>query len=231
MRDLIQRLGILCRGEANLIYPWLQERETGWLWFCCAIIVVGSSVYGASVGVWQHPVQGLYAAIKFPLLIFGTVLGNAALNGMLAQVLGLPLTFRQSLLAILMSFVIVTLFLAALTPVSLFLAYSAPPPSSAARQSAYSVILLTHVAVIAYAGVLANVRLFRLLEKCNGSRARAVRLLFAWLAGNLFFGTQLSWIISPFIGDPDRPLMFIQDRILEQNFFEYAWERLLELLR
>jgi len=182
------------------------------------------------VGLWHHPLQAAYGAIKFPLLIFGTVLGNAALNGMLAQVLGLPLTFRQTSLAILMSFVIVALILLALAPISFFLALNAPPPWSVSRMQAYSVILLTHVVVIAYVGVVSNVRLFQLLEKCNGSRAKAMRVLFAWLAGNMFFGTQLSWIISPFIGDPKRPVMFIQDRILEQNFFEYAWERFMDLL-
>ena len=51
-------------------------------------------------------------------------------------------------------------------------------------------------------GTTGNVRLFQLLARLGGSRAVAFRVLFAWLAGNLFLGSQLSWILRPFIGSP-----------------------------
>lgn len=226
-----RRLAVLCRGDAAQIAPWIEEEGNAWPLYCCGVIVVGTALYGASIGLWQHPMQAVYAAVKFPLLIFLTVLGNAAINGMLAQVLGLGLTFRQTTLAILMSFVIVALFLGALTPLSLFLVYNVPPPTSRACKTAYSVILLTHVIVIAYAGVAANVRLFKLLERLSHSTTLALKILFAWLAGNMFLGTQLSWIMSPFIGDPNVPLQIIQDHILEKNFFEYAFERFMDLVQ
>jgi hypothetical protein len=53
--------------------------------------------------------------------------------------------------------------------------------------------------------------------------------LLAWLAGNLLVGTQVSWIISPFIGAPDKPVMFIQEHPFRRNFFEYAFERAVHL--
>ena len=223
------RLPVLCRGEAQEIRSWLREPGMSWMWFCCGVTLMASALYGASVGWWQAPMQSAYAAVKFPALIFATTFGNAVLNGMLAQVLGLPVTFRESLLAILMSFVIATLVLAAFAPMSWFLAYSAPGPGSAGADRAYSAILLTHVAVIAYAGVAANVRLFRLLRVLNGGDRPSRRVLLAWLAGNLLVGTQVSWIISPFIGSPVKPLMFIQEHPFQRNFFEYAFERVVHL--
>lgn len=215
-----RRLCLLCRGDAAAIAGWLRETPRGWGWFCAGTVLIAAALYGASLGCWQAPRQAVYAAAKFPLLIFATVFGNALLNGMLAQVLGLPVTLRQSLLAILMSFVIATLMLAAFAPVALFLAYSVP-----ATDKGYSVVLLAHVAVIAYAGVAANVRLLRVLNLLSGCRQRARRILLAWLAGNLLVGTQVSWIISPFIGDPAKPVMLIQEHPLERNFFEYAGDR------
>jgi len=190
------------------------------------LVVAGSALYGVTVGLWQSPLQALFVAVKFPMLIFATVLGNAVLNGMLAQALGAPLTFRESFGTILMSFVIAALMLAAFAPVSLLLAWSAP-----ATDCGYSVVLLTHVAAIAYAGVAANVRLWRWLWRRCGNRRLAGRVLAVWLAGNLVVGTQVSWIISPFIGSPGTPVIFIQEHPFQRNFFEYAVERTVHLLQ
>jgi hypothetical protein len=210
-----KQLAALCRGEVDDIVG-----PPGWGWTCLGVVIAASAAYGATVGWWQAPQQAVYAALKFPLLILATVAGNALLNAMLAQVLGVPLTFRQSWLAILMGFVVATLMLAAFAPVSLFLALTAPR-----TDQGYSVVLLMHVGAIAYAGVAANARLWRLLLALSGCRRRARRVLLAWLAGNLLVGTQVSWIISPFIGDPTKPVMWIQEHPFRRNFFEYAAER------
>lgn len=223
-RDTAGRLlAGLCRGDAQCVQWCLGERRWAWIAVCCGVILAASALYGATVGWWQAPAQAAYAAVKFPVLIFATVFGNAVLNGMLAQVLGWPVAFRESLMAILLSFVVATLILAAFAPVAWLLAYSAPAPGSAAADQAYSVVLLTHVVAIAYAGVVANVRLFRWLSVWSGSRRIARRVPFAWLAGNLLVGSQVSWIISPFIGAPNVPVVFLQPHPFECNFFEYAW--------
>lgn len=224
------RLLVLCRGEPEAIAGWLEERDSRWFRFCFATIVLGCGLYGAVAGWWQAPRQALYAAIKFPLVILLTLLGNAILNGMLAQVLGLGLTFRQTSLAILMSFVIVALILGALAPIALFVLYNCPSCSSPAAETGYNLLLMIHILVIAHAGVAANVRLFRLLKRLSSSTTLACRILLAWLAGNLFLGTQLSWILSPFVGLPHVPVVFLQDHPFEKNFFEHAFEHAIKLL-
>ena len=78
----------------------------------------------------------------------------------------------------------------------------------------YGFIKLAHVVVIAFAGIAGNVRLFQLLAQLGGSRAVAGRVLFAWLAVNLFLGSQLTWIARPFIGAPQLPVVFLRgDRV------------------
>ena len=76
------------------------------------------------------------------------------------------------------------------------------------------------VGVIAFAGIAANVRLLQLLRSLAGGRGGALRVLFAWLAANLFFGSQLSWVLRPFIGSPSLPVQFLRAEAFEGNFFE-----------
>ena len=88
--------------------------------------LLGTAIYGFTVGIWRAPLQSFYTAIKFPLLIFLTCAGNAAVNGMLAQILGSGLSFKQTSLAILMSFAIAAIILAGFAPITLFVWYNAP---------------------------------------------------------------------------------------------------------
>src|SRR4030095_4953149 len=93
-----------------------------------------------------------------------------------------------------------------------FVLWNMPPMASDLRQQAatYTVIQLMHVAVIAFAGVTANLRLLQLLRELSGDSAAARRVLIVWLAGNLFFGSQLSWILRPFIGSPGLEVGFLR---------------------
>ena len=81
-------------------------------------------------------------------------------------------------------------------------------------------IKLAHVAAITFAGTVGNARLFQLLAHLGGSRDAALRVLFAWFAGIFFLGSQLSWILRPFIGSPDLPVQFFRDGALHGNFYE-----------
>ncbi|MEA3206993.1 MAG: hypothetical protein QOE70_50 [Chthoniobacter sp.] len=226
----LRRLLILCRGDSARIAPWLEERDPRWLLTCVIAITAGCALYGGVVGLWRAPVQAAYTAIKMPLLIFLTCSGNALLNGMLAQILGSGLSFRQSAQAILMSFTIAALILASLSPVALFILYNAPPLGSAARSTGHSITLLSDVLFIAYAGFVANRRLLRLLQHLCPTPAAARRVFWSWLAGNLFLGAQLSWILRPFIGSPGLPVQFLRDHPLRGNFYEAVFNALRHLL-
>jgi hypothetical protein len=179
--------------------------------------------------------QALYVAIKFPLIILLTAIGNALLNAVLAPLLGLNIGFCQSFLAILLSFTIAAAILGSFSPLVVFMIWNAPPMSSnlAVFGRPYSFIMLAHVTVIAFAGIVGNLRLVQLLRQLSGSARIARRVLLAWLAGNLFLGSQLSWILRPFIGAPGLPVAFSRGHAaFEGNFYEavfYALRHLLNL--
>ncbi len=148
---------------------------------------------------------------------------------MFAPLLGLNISFRQSLQAVLMSFTIMGAIFGSFSPVIFFLTWNAPIMSPKATGT-YDFIMLMHVGVIAFAGMMANLRLRQLLERLSGSAAISRRVLFAWLAGNLFLGSQLSWILRPFIGSPALPIQFLRADAFSGNFYEILFRAIRELL-
>jgi hypothetical protein len=227
------QLSTLLRGDTSLLRDRVAGGDSSSVRHQLVWIVVGAGTYGAAMGAWRAPEQALYVAVKLPLIVLLTTLGNALLNAMLAPLLGLPVTFRQSLLAVLMSFAVAGAILGAFAPVAAFLAWAAPPMSAEdVTGPTYLVVKLVHVAAIAFAGVAGNVRLLQLLRDLAGSRAVARRVLSAWLGANLFFGSQLAWILRPFIGAPHLPVAFVRpDVALQGNFYENVLQSVLDLLR
>jgi hypothetical protein len=225
-----RQIGVLLRGEPGPVRAWSEQWDARRFALHVACIVVGAGLYGAAMGWWRDPQQALYVAVKLPLILLLTALGNALLNAMLAPLLGLNLPLRQTFSAILMSFAIASAILGAFSPLAAFLVWNTPPLSAAAAAAPdYSVLKLAHVAAITVAGHAGNVRLFQLLVQLGGSRAVARRVLLAWLAGNLFLGSQLAWILRPFIGSPSLPVEFFRETALRGNFYENLFHLLLKL--
>jgi hypothetical protein len=225
-------LGILLRGEPDALGRWAAQFESRRFAFHIAVIVAGAGCYGAAMGWWRNPWQALYVAIKLPLIMLLVTLGNALLNAMLAPLLGLNIAFRQSLLAVLMSFTITSAILGAFSPLLAFTVWNAPPMTQDVKSTLpYGFIKLAHVVVIAFAGIAGNVRLFQLLARLGGNRAGACRVLFAWLAVNLFLGSQLTWIARPLIGSPQLPVVFLRETAFQGNFYEDVFHTLLRLLQ
>ena len=214
------------RADAARLRDWTTRSQTELVKFCVLTIAIGAGVYGAVMGWWRAPLQAFYVAIKLPLLILLTTLGNGLLNGMLAPLLGLNLTFRQSLTAVLVSFAIASAILGALSPIALFIVWNTPPLTSATRlwSPEYGFLQLMLVLFLAYAGIIANVRLLPLLRQFTRSLTIARNVLFAWLAGNLFLGSQLCWMLRPFIWDPAGPVTFIGRQYFHGSFSETVFE-------
>ncbi|MDB6123694.1 MAG: hypothetical protein JWQ71_2687 [Pedosphaera sp.] len=228
----VRQLSVLLRGEPGLISSWVRGWTMNRVLLYIAVIFVGAGCYGAAMGYWRDPLQAFYTGLKFPLVILLTTLGNGLLNGMLAPLLGLNIGFRQSLLVIFMSFTIAAAILGSFSPLMLFLVWNTPPVSalSGTVSVAYSFMQLATVVMIAFAGVMANVRLVPVLRELSGSSAVAHKVLFAWLAVNLLLGSQIIWILRPFIGNPAIPVEFLSVHAFEGNFFEAVFQAAQHLL-
>jgi hypothetical protein len=99
-----------------------------------------------------------------------------------------------------------------------------------ADAGAYAFMQLAAVGAIAFAGIMANARLVPLLRELSGNAGTALRVLFAWLAGNLLLGSQIVWLLRPFIGNPAVPVEFLTRHAFEGNFFEAVFHDLSRLI-
>ncbi|OYV05836.1 MAG: hypothetical protein CFE26_09480, partial [Verrucomicrobiales bacterium VVV1] len=136
---------------------WLDDPHPRRILGVALATILGLAAYGFTVGWWRSPMMGVYVAIKMPLLVACTLGCNGLLNGLLGLLLGTGLGFRQSLLALLMSFALAALILGSLAPITFFLAWNAPAPDSVNAGMAHSAYLVTHTFLIGFAGIAANV--------------------------------------------------------------------------
>lgn len=209
----------LLQGKPTTQMEWLAQPTLKRIGLCIVVIILGCGFYGATVGCWRSPLMGLYVGIKFPLLIFLTLACNGFLNGVLGMILGSGLGFKQSLLALLMSFTVLAVALGALAPVTLYFAWNSPSADSAHSQVAHSALLLIHTGVIAYTGVLANLHLYRYLKSYCSTVKIARMTLLSWLGGNAFVGAQFSWILRPFFGSPNLEVAFLREDPMNGTFY------------
>lgn len=221
----------LLRGESGEIAGWIERWESRRLRFCLAAVFAGAGLFGAALGAWRSPMQALYGGIKVPLVILLTTAGTALLNGMLAPLLGLNIKFRQSLLIILFSHTIAAIIMGGFSPILFFVVCNAPPfpTTTSASSSGHSIVLVVEVGLVAFAGIVANVRLRQLLDRLSGSPPVSRRVMLAWLAANLFLGAQISWLLRPFVGAPGLPVEFLRSNAFQGNFYETIFHALQNL--
>jgi hypothetical protein len=144
-------LNVLLRAEPTKLSAWLSPCRAQRLLWCLGLVTVGAGLYGAVIGSWREPLQALYTGIKLPLVILLTTLGNALLNAMLAPLLGLNFTFRQTLMVVLMTFTIAAVMLGAFSPIAAFVVWNTPPLTAATRLTSpeYGLLQLTLVLFLA----------------------------------------------------------------------------------
>jgi hypothetical protein len=228
----LAQVPVLLRGEIVPIQGWMREWSVTRLMFHVLVIIGGTAAFGAAIGCWRAPMQAVFTGAKFPLILLLTAFGNGLLNAMLAPLLGVNITTRQSLLAVLMSFTIAAAILGAFSPLMFFLVWNAPALTAAneSARTTHSMILLALVAMLALAGIAGNFRLLELLRSLSGDARGARRTLIAWLAGNLLLGSQLSWILRPFVGSPSLPVEFLRAEAFHGNFFESVFRTIRHLI-
>jgi hypothetical protein len=210
----------------QLIQPadgWLDEPDAARMTRVALIAVLGLGIYGFSVGYWRDPRMGVYVATKLPMLVAVTLLCNALLNGLLGLLLGSGLGFRQSFFALLSAFALAGLILGSLAPVTLLMAWNAPPPDSPYAGNSHSAYMVGHTFLIGIAGIAANLHLHRQLLARSPGPGVATATLLAWLGGNGFLGAQFSWILRPFFGAPGLEVQFLRDNPLRGNFYQTVW--------
>jgi len=216
----------LCRLDEALVARVREGRELTRIALWAVTLTVGcGALYGFVFGLWRAPEQALYAAVKLPLLLLLIVAASAVINGFLALLLRARIGVMQGLVAILLSMSVAAVMLAAFAPVALLFVCGVPgpghptaTPAELYRTAEY--VLLFHTVVIGACGVAGNLRLLRLLDRLAPAPGIARRVFGSWLLVDGLVGTQLSWILRPFLCKPTLEPEFVRKDALAGNFFE-----------
>jgi hypothetical protein len=179
-------------------------------WELPAVVAFAGLAYGAFMGsfsafTWERSPLVLYVAIKVPLLIFATSLiclpGFFTLNA----VLGLQADFADALRAILAAQAALTLALASLGPITSVFYLSGITHDAALLLNALVFLLAT----LAGQSVMRRHYAELIAHPERGSRHRV--MLWAWTMLYAFVGTQVGWMLRPFVGRHDLPVSFFRD--------------------
>jgi hypothetical protein len=162
--------------------------------------VLGAACWGAAMGSHVGGLNVLAAALKMPLFFAATLALSFSLMHVVALAAGIQAKASQTLHVALAGLSVTTACLGAFAPVLALFAASAPTPSTASYLNLYVACAFAGVA----AGVFGAARLAAGLRALNGRSATGV--LCAWLFIYQFTGTQVAWVLRPWIGGADYSL-------------------------
>lgn len=219
----------LLRGELDFLRAWVTRRSWAGMMVSGIVILLGTGLFGAALGSWRAPMQAVYAGLKLPLVLLLTALLNGLINALFAPLLGLNIGPRVSLSAVLASFAICAAILGSLSPILAFLIWNSPALGTEGAGATHSLILIANVGSLAFAGVAGSLRLFQTL-RALGNASVARRVLTAWLGMNLLLGSQISWVLRPFVGSPGLDVQFLRPDAFQGSFFESVFRSLRFLL-
>jgi hypothetical protein len=195
-------------------------------------VVFACAVYGVALAGWRSPRLAAYVAVKLPLLFVGATAVVAVFNWMIAAVLGAGLRFRATLFVVFAAMAMAGWILLALAPVAMFFVTTGAPHAGSDEQLRYAHngILVTHIAVLAAAGVMGHAALLGGLRRLVRPGCPVWTLFGAWLAAFAFVGCQTAWILRPFVGSPFYPVAFIRADCLDRNFYEFVFGEVIPFL-
>jgi hypothetical protein len=225
----ISPLKLLANRDA--FWAEAKNHRFGWLDLLpfLAFIVLACGLYGAILAGWRSPRLSFYVAIKLPLLFLATVTLVSLFNWMLASFLGAGLDFKLTIFCVVAAMTITSWILLSLTPVALFFVLSGVPSGGTDDELhyAHNCILVTHISVLAIAGVAGYSALLSGLRKLVRPQCSIALLFFAWVATTAFVGCQMAWILRPFVGSPFYPVAFMRPDCLDRNFYEFVFTEVL----
>lgn len=156
------------------------------------------------------PITGLKVPVLFVLtlvIVFPPIYVSNAFAGA-------KLSFGQMSALLFGSVAVMTTILASMASVAFFFSLTTLN---------YHFIKLLHVTIFAYAGFAGLNFLASAIDQFSGlKRKTPPSLFFLWLGLYVFVGTQLAWVMRPFIASPNEPFEIFRER--SSSFYESVFE-------
>lgn len=176
-------------------------------------VILFLSTYGFVMGLPQSLWQALSSAAKMPILFIGTVLFCLPAFYFFSLVLQTPLNLLQVATVVLTGVGVTAFLLLGLSPITLFFVLTSK------SQPFFQLLAVLFVGLSGCIGIYFLWRGMMIVDPAQTETNRALRhgLLGVWFALYGFVGTQLTWRLSPFIGDPASPFVLLQPS--RDNFY------------
>ncbi|MEM6292901.1 MAG: hypothetical protein AAGA54_16620 [Myxococcota bacterium] len=184
------------------------------------VIVVGCGAYGVAMGHWRSPLQAVGAGIKLPLMVLACAGLTAALDVVLSGLLRARVAPMQALTASVLAMALIASMLGALSPIAAWMSTQVPGPHSPQGGATSDWLLTGHVLALGVVGIVGVARLYGLLRAMIADPLVARRVLCAWMLTHGVVGAQLSWVLRPFVGNPQLPVRVVRAEAFEGSFFE-----------
>ena len=181
--------------------------------------VLFSAIVGAVLGSFSFNLQILAGAVKAPVLLIGSLVICLPALFTFNVLLGSRLSFMQTLAVVAVSTFLLSTVLVSLAPIMLFFIIC--------TTSKQFVILLS-VIMFSTAGLFGVLLLWNAMGylTVRSGRRYDSGIVKAWAIIYAFVGTQLAWILRPFIGEPEQFAVF---RRIGGNFYVGLYRILLDL--
>jgi hypothetical protein len=172
------------------------------------------AVFGFALGLSDDWRQALSSAVKFPLLFASTGLFCLpALYFFSLALLGTPLRMSQVTAVVLCGFGVTAFLLLGLAPVTFFFVLISDN---------YGFFQLLAVVCVAISGTIGLYFLWNGMTIVEPNRQGAMKtlgriILGGWLFLYAFVSAQMTWRLSPFVGDPMVPFVLIKPS--RDNFY------------
>lgn len=179
-----------------------------------------SAVYGVFLGCHAGGLQILAGAFKIPLLLFGTLCLCLPALYMFNVLLGSKLSFRQTLVMLLIATYLMSALLAALAPILFFFIMT--------TSDRLFITLLAVITCSTGGGFAIDLLLkgMRYVTVKHGYPS-SIRIVKIWALIYAIVGSQLSWGLRPLIGESGQFVFF---RAVEGNFFFVVFKVIVNLL-
>jgi hypothetical protein len=171
------------------------------------------AAYGFVIGLSHSLQQALSSAVKMPLLFLATIAFTLpALYFFSLALMGTSLRMTQVMVVLLTGVGVTAFLLLGLTPVTFFFVLTS-------RNYAFFQVLA--VVFVGISGIIGLYYLWHGMILTNltseGRPGWGRVLLLGWIFLYAFVSSQMTWRLSPLIGDPSQPFVLIQPS--RDNFF------------
>jgi len=182
------------------------------------------AIYGFVTGLTHSPLQALSAALKMPILFVATLFFCLPAFYFFSLVLGTKLHLSQVTAVVLAAISVTAFLLLGLSPITLFFVLTSD------NYPFFKVLAAGFVGLTGLVGMLFLWRGMLFLDTRNGDGSPKLRrpLLGLWFMLYAFIGSQMTWRLSPFVGDPNTPFFF--SRPSRDNFYVDVLKAIIDLM-